>query len=74
MKLLCGGSDLVKLERVRRKLTGMGIACELVNQFEVEDDSEIPSYPELWVRQLEDYPTAEIVLTQAGVVGKAWRL
>lgn len=73
MKLLCGGSDLVKIERLRKKLNAMGIACDVVEEFALEDDSEIPSYPELWVHK-SDYPTAEMVVTQAGAVGKAWRL
>ena len=30
MKLLLGGSDLAKLERVRTQLLGMGVACDIV--------------------------------------------
>jgi hypothetical protein len=73
MKLLMGGSDLRKLQRVRTRLIGMGVACEIVHQLDYDEPSGLPSYPELWVRKDEDLDTAAIVLRRPGSVGTAWR-
>jgi hypothetical protein len=58
MKLLCCGSDLEKLELARKKLVRMGIACELHRDAAARDDSEIPSYPELWIKRENDFGAA----------------
>jgi hypothetical protein len=58
MKLLCCGSDLEKLELARKKLIRLGIACELHRDAGLVNDSEIPSYPELWIKREEDFGAA----------------
>ena len=58
MKLLCGGSDLERLELARKKLIKMGIACELHRDVAAPDSSSIPSYPELWIKREEDFGAA----------------
>jgi hypothetical protein len=69
MKLLLGGSDLGKLERVRTRLLGMGVACDIVYQLDEDAHEELPSYPELWVRQDEDFDTAMLALKRGSAVG-----
>jgi hypothetical protein len=71
MKLLLGGSDLAKLQQVRSRLLGMGVACDIVHQLDYDEPSGVPSYPELWVRKDEDYDTASLVLRRPGCVGTA---
>src|SRR5579859_5394220 len=58
MKLLCGGSDLDRLELARKKLVKMGIACELHRDAASPDSSSIPTYPELWIKREEDFGAA----------------
>lgn len=73
MKMLCSGSDLAKLELLKKRLIGIGVACELRQDFEnvtgTDAHFEVPSYPELWVQQDEDLPLASIILTSPGAVG-----
>ena len=57
MRLLCCGSDVERLELARKKLVRMGIACEL-HRAAGKDGSEIPSYPELWVKREQDFGAA----------------
>jgi len=64
MKLLCGGSDLEKLELARKKLVRMGIACELHRDATASDSSAIPSYPELWVKREQDFGAAVRILAR----------
>ena len=71
MKLLLSGSDLGKLERVRNRLLSMGVACDIVYQLECDEREEMPSYPDLWVQQDEDFDTAMVALKGAGAVGAA---
>lgn len=73
MKLLLGGSDLGKLQQVRTKLLGMGVACDIVHQLDYDEPSGLPSYPELWVRKDEDFDTATLILQRPGSVGAARR-
>jgi hypothetical protein len=58
MRLLCCGSDTEKLEIARKKLVRLGIACELHRDAAVSDGSEIPTYPELWIKREEDFGAA----------------
>ena len=58
MKLLCCGSDVDKMELARRKLVRMGIACEIHREAAGRDDSQIPSYPELWIKREQDFGAA----------------
>jgi len=73
MRLLLGGSDLEKLQRVRIKLLGMGVACDIVQDKDLNDASGLPIYPEVWVRREEDFDTAALALRSPGLVGAAWR-
>ena len=73
MKLLLSGSDREKLERLRKRLIGMGVACDLVHDCAGGQGPEVPTYPELWVRKDEDFETATLMLTRAGAVGQVWR-
>ena len=70
MKLILGGSDLEKLERVRTQLLGMGVGCEIVYSLD-EEREELPSYPELWVRQDEDFDAAMVAMKYGGSVEAA---
>jgi hypothetical protein len=77
MKMLCSGSDLTKLERVRKRLIRAGVTCELRQDYSNPDapgmNSELPCYPELWLQRDEDYPIASTILTSPGAVGRALR-
>ena len=70
MKLLLGGSDLGKLERVRTRLLCAGVACDIIHELDSEEPEGVPSYPELWVRRDEDFDTATLALKRAGVMEK----
>ena len=70
MKLLIGGSDLGKLERVRTRLLCAGVACDIVHQIDCEEPEGVPAYPELWVRKDEDFDTATLALKRPGVMEK----
>ena len=73
MKLLLGGSDLGKLERVRTRLLDMGVACDIVYDVDGDEQEELPSYPELWVRQDEDFDTAVSALKRSDTAEAAFR-
>lgn len=70
--MLLSGSDVVKVERIKRTLNGIGVNCEIRHQNDTDDLSEVPTYPELWVKKDEDFDTAMLVLTRAGAVGRAY--
>lgn len=46
------------MELARKKLARLGIACELHRDVAGKVDSEIPSYPELWIKREEDFGAA----------------
>ncbi len=64
MRLLCSGSDLEKMERTRKELARMGIACELRRDIPVGNRADIPSYPELWIKTEEDFTKAVTVFSR----------
>jgi hypothetical protein len=64
MRLLCSGSDFDKLERTRTELVRKGIACELRRDIPTGHKSDIPTYPELWIKAERDFPQAVSVFSQ----------
>jgi hypothetical protein len=73
MKLLLGGSDLAKLENVRTRLLRMGVACDIVYDVDGDEHEELPSYPELWVQEDEDFETALLALKRPDTAEEACR-
>jgi hypothetical protein len=58
MKMLFSSSTSLEVEVVRRKLLQAGIPCEIRSDAGEEDTFPIPSYPELWVKNPDDFHAA----------------
>ena len=68
MRLLCSGSDLNKLERTRKELVNVGISCELRRDIPVGNRSDLPTYPEIWIKSEDDFPVAVLVFARLASV------
>ena len=58
MKMLFSASASLEVEAVRQKLLCVGIACEVRGDTDAEATFPIPSYPELWIKNDNDFQTA----------------
>jgi hypothetical protein len=58
MKMLFSSSTSLEAEVVRRKLLDAGIACEVRVDAGAEDMFPVPVYPELWIKNDDDFQTA----------------
>lgn len=68
MRLLCSGSDLEKLEKTRKELLGVGISCELRRDIPVGNRTDIPTYPEIWIKSEADFASAVRVFARLASV------
>lgn len=59
--MLFSSSDGLQVDLLRHRLGDAGIACETRLSDAVQAESVLPSYPELWVRNDSDFPTALMV-------------
>jgi hypothetical protein len=61
MKLLFSSSEPSVVELIRTQLIASGIPCEIRSPLTSPEPKALAYYPELWIKNTEDYLTASVL-------------